>query len=118
MKKFVVTGGSGFIGSNLIKFLLNKNYFVINIDKLSYSANPYNLEQINKNKELEEKKIEVLVENKLKNQNSFFGRTRKMTPVIFKSTSCNPGDLIQVEIISSNQNNLFGKHMVNKFKAA
>jgi len=74
--------------------------------------------QLNKNKELEEKKIEVLVENKLKNQNSFFGRTRKMTPVIFKSTSCNPGDLIQVEIISSNQNNLFGKHMVNKFKAA
>jgi tRNA-2-methylthio-N6-dimethylallyladenosine synthase len=74
--------------------------------------------QLNKNKEIEEKKIEVLVENKLKNQNSFFGRTRKMTPVIFNSTSCNPGDLIQVEIISSNQNNLFGKHMQNKFKAA
>ena len=74
--------------------------------------------QLNKNKELEGKKIEVLVENKLKNQNSFFGRTRKMTPVIFESTSCNPGDLVQVDIISSNQNNLFGKHMVNKFKAA
>ena len=50
MKRFVVTGGSGFIGSNLIKFLLNKNYFVINIDKLSYSANPYNLKEISKNK--------------------------------------------------------------------
>jgi tRNA-2-methylthio-N6-dimethylallyladenosine synthase len=74
--------------------------------------------QLNKNKELEEKKIEVLVENKLKNQNRFFGRTRKMTPVIFESTSCNPGDLIQVEIISSNQHNLFGKHKENKFKAA
>ena len=74
--------------------------------------------QLNKNKELEGKKIEVLVENKLKNQNSYFARTREMTPVIFESTSCNPGDLIQVDIISSNQNNLFGKHMVNKFKAA
>ena len=74
--------------------------------------------QLKKNKELEEKKIEVLVENKLKNQNSFFGRTRKMTPVIFESTSCNPGDLIQVEIISSNQNNLFGIHIRNQFKAA
>jgi tRNA-2-methylthio-N6-dimethylallyladenosine synthase len=74
--------------------------------------------QLNKNKEIEEKKIEVLVENKLKNQNSFFGRSRKMTPVIFESISCNPGDLIQVEIISSNQNNLFGKHIQNKFKAA
>ena len=50
MKKFVVTGGSGFIGSNLVKFLLRKNYFVINIDKLSYSANPYNLKEIFKNK--------------------------------------------------------------------
>ena len=50
MKKFVVTGGSGFIGSNLVKFLLSKNYFVINIDKLSYSANPYNLKDVTKNK--------------------------------------------------------------------
>ena len=45
MKKFVVTGGSGFIGSNLVKFLLRKNYFVINIDKMSYAANPYNLKK-------------------------------------------------------------------------
>ena len=50
MKKFVVTGGSGFIGSNLTKFLLNKKYFVINIDNLSYSANPYNLKQVIGNK--------------------------------------------------------------------
>ena len=50
MKKFVVTGGSGFIGSNLVKYLLDKNFFVINIDKLSYSANPYNLKEISKNK--------------------------------------------------------------------
>ena len=50
MKKLVVTGGSGFIGSNLVKFLLKRNYFVINIDKLSYSANPYNLKDFKKNK--------------------------------------------------------------------
>ena len=50
MKRFIVTGGSGFIGSNLVKFLLKKKYFVINVDKLSYCANPYNLEEINKNK--------------------------------------------------------------------
>ena len=50
MKKFIVTGGSGFIGSNLVKFLLSKNYFFINIDKLSYSANPYNLKQVIGNK--------------------------------------------------------------------
>ena len=50
MKKVIVTGGSGFIGSNLVKYLLKKKYFVINIDKLSYSANPYNLKNLYKNK--------------------------------------------------------------------
>ena len=50
MKKVVVTGGSGFIGSNLVKYLLKKKYFVINIDKLGYSANPYNTKNLNKNK--------------------------------------------------------------------
>ena len=39
MKKIIVTGGSGFIGSNLVNFLLKKKYFVINIDKLTYSSN-------------------------------------------------------------------------------
>ena len=48
MKKVIVTGGAGFIGSNLVKYLLEKKYFVINIDKLSYSANPYNLKNLKK----------------------------------------------------------------------
>jgi len=50
MKKVIVTGGSGFIGSNLIKYLLKKKYFVINIDKLSYSGNPYNVKDLNRSK--------------------------------------------------------------------
>ena len=41
MKKIIVTGGSGFIGTNLVNFLIKKNYFVINIDKLTYSSNRY-----------------------------------------------------------------------------
>ena len=50
IKKVIITGGYGFIGSNLVKYLLKKNYFVINIDRLSYSANLYNLKDLkNKN---------------------------------------------------------------------
>ena len=33
MKKIIVTGGLGFIGSNLIELLLKKNFYVINIKK-------------------------------------------------------------------------------------
>ena len=42
MKKVIVTGGLGFIGSNLIELLLKKKFFVINIDKVTYSSNFYN----------------------------------------------------------------------------
>ena len=41
MKKIIVTGGSGFIGTNLVNYLIKKKYFVINIDKLTYSSNNY-----------------------------------------------------------------------------
>ena len=36
MKKIIVTGGLGFIGSNLIELLIKKKFFVINVDKNSY----------------------------------------------------------------------------------
>jgi dTDP-glucose 4,6-dehydratase len=45
MKKIIVTGGLGFIGSNLIDLLISKNYFVINIDKVTYSSNFYNTKE-------------------------------------------------------------------------
>ena len=48
MKKVIVTGGNGFIGSNLIKFLIQKKYFVINIDKNVYSKFSYILKDLNK----------------------------------------------------------------------
>ena len=45
MKKIIVTGGLGFIGSNLIELLIKKNYFIINIDKITYSSNLYNVKE-------------------------------------------------------------------------
>jgi len=50
MQKILVTGGLGFIGSNLIKLLLQKKYQVINIDKISYASNFYNVKNSKKNK--------------------------------------------------------------------
>ena len=50
MKTIIVTGGLGFIGSNLIELLLKKNFYVINLDKISYSSNFYNTKKFSKNK--------------------------------------------------------------------
>jgi dTDP-glucose 4,6-dehydratase len=44
-KNIIVTGGLGFIGSNLIDLLISKKYSVINLDKISYSSNFYNLKK-------------------------------------------------------------------------
>ena len=49
MKTIIITGGLGFIGSNLINILNKKNYFIINIDKVSYSSNFKNISNDIKN---------------------------------------------------------------------
>mgnify|MGYP003687161253 FL=1 len=65
--------------------------------------------QIQKNKSLENKVLDVLVENKMKDGIKLFGRTEYMTSVIFDGNIENIGKIVQVEITSSNQNSLFGK---------
>ena len=73
MEKIIVTGGLGFIGSNLVR-KLSKKYIVIIIDKQSYSSNIANLEGINR-KRLKFYKF------KIENKNKFFNILNKYNPV-------------------------------------
>ena len=67
--------------------------------------------QILMNKSLKNKEIEVLVENKMKKSNKFFGRSEYMTSVVFDGTDQDVGNIIKVKINNSNQNTLFGESL-------
>lgn len=51
LSNILITGGSGFIGSNLIRHMFSQSSFkgkIINLDKLTYAGNPFNLSDIEK----------------------------------------------------------------------
>jgi len=59
MKKVIVTGGLGFIGSNLIDLLLKKKFNVLNIDKITYSSNFYNTKEYKNSKNYKFIKLDI-----------------------------------------------------------
>ena len=89
-----------------------------NLIKLKKLQNILENIQLKNNKNYLGKRCEVLVENKLENQEKYIGRTKCMTPVIFESDDCKPGELVEVKITSYNQKNLFGTDKNEKEKAA
>ena len=67
MQRAIVTGGLGFIGSNLIGNLLKKNYKVLNIDKISYASNFYNTKDFKNKKNYKYLNCDLFNKKKLKN---------------------------------------------------
>jgi len=65
MRKVLVTGGLGFIGSNLIELLLEQKYYVINIDKVNYSSNFYNTKKFKQNKKYKFLKCDIQNKKKI-----------------------------------------------------
>ena len=75
MQNIIVTGGLGFIGSNLIKALIKKNYHVINLDKVTYASNFYNVRKISNNKNYKFIKCDI------NNQKKIFSILNKYHPI-------------------------------------
>ena len=66
--KFLVTGGAGFIGSALVRFLIKEtDHQVLNIDKLSYAGNLNSLAEIAEHPRYSFKKIDLLDKEELEN---------------------------------------------------
>ncbi len=69
--------------------------------------------QIEKNKSLVNKVINVLCENQTKDKTKIFGRSEYMTPVIFEGTEKDVGKILKIKINNSNRNTLFGNVIDN-----
>ena len=75
--------------------------------------------QIKKNYDKIKKIEEVLVENRLKNQTQYFGRTKDLTPVILNNISDDDiGNIIKVRIDKCDKKSLFGRKYSNDREVA
>ena len=64
-KTILITGGAGFIGSAVIRYILNNsNFKIINIDKLTYASNLSSLKNYEKNKNYVFEKIDICNQKK------------------------------------------------------
>ena len=108
---FIFSPRPGTIAENLD--LIEKK---ISIERLQKIQNILFKNQIQMNKSLEGKVIDVLVENLTEDSSKAFGRSEYMTSVIFNGKKNDIGKIVQVKIKDSNRNTLFGEIKANSDK--
>ena len=89
-----------------------------NLDLISYEAAKERLIKVQKilfqyqlehNESFLGKKIDILVENKMKKNQMYFGRNEYLNGVIFNGSESLIGKTVKIKVDKVNQNNLFGK---------
>lgn len=108
---FIFSPRPGTVAENLD--LIEKK---ISIERLEKIQNILFENQIQMNKSLEGKVIDVLVENLTDDKSKVFGRSEYMTSVIFNGKKNDIGKIVQVKIKDSSRNTLFGEIIVNSDK--
>ena len=101
---FIFSPRPGTVAENLK--LIDKKISVRRLEKIQKELFNY---QMKKNKSLENKIINVLVENQTLDKTKLFGRSEYMTAVIFDGNKEHIGKILQVKINKSNRSTLFGE---------
>ena len=101
---FIFSPRPGTVAANL-KLVDKKT----SIERLEKIQNLLFNNQMIKNNSLENKNLNVLVENLTENKTQVFGRSEYMTSVVFNGNKSDIGKIVQVEIKHSNRSTLFGE---------
>ena len=101
---FIFSPRPGTVAENLK--LIEKKITIERLEKIQHILFE---NQIQMNKSLEEKVVDVLVENLTDDNSKAFGRSEYMTSVIFNGKKSDIGKIVKVKIKNSNRNTLFGE---------
>ena len=105
---FIFSPRPGTVAANLE--LIDKK---ISVERLGKVQNQLFENQIIMNRSLENKILDVLVENLTENETQVFGRSEYMTSVVFNGNKSDIGKIVQVKVRRSNRSTLFGEKVNN-----